>query len=295
MSKPHLMIFGLGYSGLRLARQCRTAGWRVSGTVRSAEKAAGLAAEGLGAMRFEAGIFLPEAALAGVTHVLDTTVPGPEGSDALPEVRRLFARGMRPRWAGVLSSTAVYGDAGGAWVDEDTPPRPATSQGQARLAAEAAWTAWGAETGVPVMVFRLPGLYGPGRSAVEQVLSGKARRIHRAGHRTSRVHVDDVVAALRLVLDLRDPRSRIFNLADDEPAPTAETVDFACALIGVPPPPLESWEALPPDDPGRRFFRESRLVSNARAKAELGWRPLYPSYREGLRQTAGAAGVLPAT
>lgn len=283
MATPHLLIFGIGYSGLRLARKCRDAGWRVSGTVREAEKAAELAAEGLGAVVFNPGDTFAEVGFSTVSHVLDTTVPGPDGSDALPAARQLFAAGMRPQWAGYLSSTAVYGDCEGRRVDETVPPNPGSAQGAARLAAESGWLAWGEETGVAVNVFRLPGLYGPGRSAVDQVLSGKARRIHRIGHRTSRVHVDDVVAALVAAMNAPHP-GRIYNIADDEPAPNSEVVDYACSLLGVVPPPLESYDSLAPNDPRRRFLAESRLVANDRAKAELGWRPQYPSYREGVLQ-----------
>lgn len=287
MTTPHLLIFGLGYSGLRLARECLADGCRVSGTVRSADKALALRERGIDAHEFAGGESLPEADLASVTHVLDTTVPDADGSAALPELRRLFVAGVRPLWAGMLSTTAVYGDCEGRWVDEIATPNPGSAQGRARLISETRWLAWGAETGVAVHVFRLPGLYGPGRSALDAVRDGTARRIHREGHRTSRVHVDDVNAALRL--SMAAPRAgRVYNLADDEPAPNAEVVDFACRLLGVAPPPLERYEDLAPTDPRLRFLRESRLVANARAKADLGWTLRFPSYREGL--TAALAG-----
>ncbi len=281
MTTPHLLIFGLGYSGLRLARECLAAGWRVSGTVRSADKALALRERGVDAHEFVAGGMLPEADLASVSHLLDTTVPDKDGSAAPPEARRLFETGMRPAWAGMLSSTAVYGDCQGRWVDETAAPNPGSAQGRARLAAEAQWLAWGAETGVPTHVFRLPGLYGPGRCALDAVRDGTARRIRREGHRTSRVHVDDVNAALRL--SMAAPRAgRVYNVADDEPAPNDEVVDFACQLLGAAPPPLERYEDLAPTDPRLRFLRESRLVANGRLKKDLGWTPRFPSYREGL-------------
>jgi nucleoside-diphosphate-sugar epimerase len=290
VTTPHLLIFGLGYSGLRLARECLAAGWRVSGTVRSADKALALCEHGIDAHEFVVGGLLPEADLASVSHVLDTTVPDAEGSAVLPETRRLFETGMRPVWAGVLSSTAVYGDCQGRWVDETAAANPDSAQGRARLTAEAQWLAWGSETGVPTQVFRLPGLYGPGRCALDAVRDGTARRIRREGHRTSRVHVDDVVAALRLSME-RPHAGRVYNLADDEPAPNDEVVEFACRLLDVPPPPLERYEDLADDDPRRRFLRESRLVANARAKADLGWVLRYPTYREGLTAAlAEAAG-----
>ncbi|WP_337997987.1 SDR family oxidoreductase [Oleispirillum naphthae] len=288
MTTPHLLIFGLGYTGLRLARECLAAGWRVSGTVRGPEKAARLAADRIAAYPFTPGETLPEAELAAVTHVLDTTVPDAAGAAPLPEILRLSAAGVRPVWAGMLSSTAVYGDCAGRWVDETARPNPGSAQGRARLLAETQWLTWGAETATATHIFRLPGLYGPGRSALDAARDGTARRIHRAGHRTSRVHVDDVVAALRLSMAAPSP-GRIYNVADDEPAPNAAVVDFACALLGVEPPPLERYEDLAPTDPRLRFLKESRLVSSARLKAELGWTPRYPSYREGL-QAAFAEG-----
>ncbi len=273
MTTPFLLIFGLGYTGSRLARECLAAGWRVAGTVRDPAKAETLRTEGLDARVFGAG-----EAPAGVTHVLDTTVPGPEGSAVLAEVRRL---GLRPAWLGALSTSAVYGDCEGRWVDETAPLAPSSPQARARVAAEAAWQAWGAETGVPVQIFRLPGIYGPGRSALDTVRDGTARRIHREGHRTSRVHVDDIVAALRLAI-AAPPAPGVFNVADDEPAPNPEVIDFACRLLDLPPPPLERYEDLAPGDPRRRFLTDRRLVGNAHLKSTLGWSPRYPTYRDGL-------------
>lgn len=272
MTTPFLLIFGLGYTGSRLARECLAAGWRVAGTVRDPAKAEALRAEGLDAHAF--GGPLP----AGVTHVLDTTVPGPEGSAALAEVRRL---GLRPAWLGALSSSAVYGDCEGRWVSETAPLAPSSTQARARVAAEAAWQAWGRDTATPVQIFRLPGIYGPGRSALDSVRDGSARRIHRDGHRTSRVHVDDIVAALRLAI-AAPPADAVFNVADDQPAPNPEVVEFACDLLGVPYPPLERYEDLAPGDPRRRFLTDRRLVANGHLKATLAWTPRYPTYREGL-------------
>ncbi len=282
MATSHLLIFGLGYTGLRLARECLSEGWRVSGTVRDADAAERLGIDGLRVFRFDAETRLPSMPLADVTHVLDTTVPSREGSDALPEMQRLFEAGVAPGWLGYLSSTAVYGDCEGRWVDETTPANPSGPQGRARLAAEAGWQAWGRNLGVAVQVFRLPGIYGPGRSALDQVRVGTARRVHREGHRTSRVHVDDIVAALRLAM-AAPPKPAIYNVADDEPAPNPEVVDLACDLLGVAPPPLERYEDMAETDPRRRFLKDRRLVSNTRLKADLGWSPRYPTYREGLR------------
>ena len=282
MATPHLLIFGLGYTGLRMARECLSAGWRVSGTVRGADAAENFCVAGLAVFRFDAEAHLPPKPLVDVTHVLDTTVPSREGSDALPEMQRLFEAGVAPGWLGYLSSTAVYGDCEGRWVSEATPANPTSLQGRARLNAESGWQAWGRGLGVAVQIFRLPGIYGPGRSAIDQVREGTARRIHREGHRTSRVHVDDIVAALRLAA-ASPPKPAIYNLADDEPAANPEVVDYACELLGIAPPPLERYEDMPETDPRRRFLKDRRLISNARLKADLGWSPRYPTYREGLR------------
>ena len=288
MATPHLLIFGLGYTGLRVARECLSAGWRVSGTVRGADKAQSLDSQNLAAFRFDAETHLPAAPLADVTHVLDTTVPAREGSDALPEMQRLFETGVAPGWVGYLSTTAVYGDCEGRWVDETATANPTSPQGRARLNAEAGWQEWGRDIGVAVQVFRLPGIYGPGRSALDQVRQGTARRIHREGHRTSRIHVDDIVAALRLAM-VAAPRPAIYNIADDEPAPNPDVVNFACDLLGVAPPPLEHYEDMAKDDPRRRFLKDRRLVSNARLKADLDWSPRYPTYRDGLRAAFAGA------
>jgi nucleoside-diphosphate-sugar epimerase len=279
------MIFGLGYSGLRLARECLAAGWAVSGTARSQEKVAYLTAQlgdqGVGIHAFTQVGDLSLDAVRTITHVVDTTVPDENGSSVPPEMHRLAEAGICPQWAGYISTTAVYGDCGGAWVTEDIPANPASKQGYSRLKGETQWLDWGANQGVPTHIFRLPGLYGPGRCALDQVMNGRARRVYREGHRTSRVHVDDVNAALRLSMAAPDA-GRVYNVADDSPAPTVDVVTFACELLNRQPPPLERYEDLAPDDPRLRFLRESRLVSNARLKAELKWTPQYPTYREGL-------------
>src|ERR1700722_4819981 len=171
-----LFIFGLGYSGLEIARLAKAAGWSVAGTCTSEQKAAGLRADGIEAHRFDGTAVLPAGALDGASHVLCTIAPGIAGDPALRTCSRLL-RGAR--WLGYLSTTGVYGDHGGAWVDEETPATPGQPRRLSRLAAERAWQALGLEAGAAVDVFRLPGIYGPGRSAVDQVKAGTARRIHK--------------------------------------------------------------------------------------------------------------------
>jgi len=281
MAQPHLLIFGLGYSGLRLAGECLDAGWKVSGTVRSPEKADAIRALGIAAYVFAQEGDLPAEDLLSVTHVLDTTVPDENGSSAPPELHRLTAAGMKAEWGGYISTTAVYGDCEGRWVTEDDAPNPGSKQGNARLKGEAQWLDWGKTSGAAVHVFRLPGLYGPGRCALDQVTIGRARRIHREGHKTSRIHVDDVNAAI-LASIAKPNAGRIYNVADDSPTPNAVVIDYACELLNCEPPPLERYEDLAPTDPRLRFLKESRLVSNQRLKDELGWKPKFPTYKEGL-------------
>ncbi|HYD99199.1 MAG TPA: SDR family oxidoreductase [Alphaproteobacteria bacterium] len=267
--------FGLGYSGLRLARALMAEGWAVGGTCRDPAAAAALRAEGIDARPFP--LPDPVEALAGVGHVL-TTVPPGEGGDPVLEAHGAALAALPLAWFGYLSTTGVYGDHGGGWVDEATPPAPTNPRAARRVAAERAWTA----AGVPLHVFRLPGIYGPGRSALDQVRAGQAKRIDKPGHVFSRIHVDDIVGAVMASMARPNPGA-VYNLADDEPAPAAEVVAHACALLGVEPPPLVPFEAAALSPMGREFYADNRRVRAARIGAELGYRLRHPSYRDGLR------------
>lgn len=266
----HLVVVGLGYCAEALARRLLATGWRVSGTTRSAEKAARLMALGIRVLD-PADV---AGALRDATGLLGS-VPPDEGGD--PALAALAPLPRVVRWTGYLSSTGVYGDHGGAWVDEDAETRAVSSSGRARLQAEAAWQREGAH------VFRLAGIYGPGRNALLQVREGRAQRIVKPGLVFSRVHVDDIVGAL--LASLARPRpGAVYNVADDEPAPPHDVVTEACALLGVTPPPLRGYdevaETLSPAL--RAFYAESRRVRNARIKRELGVTLLHPDYRAGL-------------
>ncbi|MGZ3341092.1 MAG: SDR family oxidoreductase [Reyranella sp.] len=281
-----LFIFGLGYSGLEIARLAKAAGWSVAGTCTSDEKAAGLRAEGIEAHRFDGTAALPAQAMNGATHVLCTIAPGTTGDPALRTCSRLL---QQARWLGYLSTTGVYGDHGGGWVDEETPPKPLRPRSIARLAAERAWQALGLEAGVAVDVFRLPGIYGPGRSAIDQVKAGTARRIDKPGQVFSRIHVEDIAATvLRAVTGAH--AGAVYNVADDLPASTSDVVAFACDLLGLPAPPVIPWEQAVPtmSAMARSFYEETRRVKNDRIKNELGVVLRYPTYREGLRAIAAA-------
>jgi len=277
-----LFIFGLGFCGLEIATLAQAAGWAVAGTVRTADKAARLRARGLEVHVFDGTAPLPAETLQHASHVLCTIAPGePAGDPVLGTCARLL---REARWLGYLSTTGVYGDSNGAWVDENTPPRPVQPRSIRRLAAERGWQAMGLEIGASVDIFRLPGIYGPGRSAIDQVKTGTARRIDKPGQVFSRIHVEDVAAAVLKAVGRRAPGA-IYNIADDLPVSSVEVVAFACALLGRPAPPVIPWDqAVATMSPmARSFYAENRRVRNDRMKAELGVALRYPTYREGLR------------
>lgn len=249
-----MFIFGLGYTASRVARALEGQGWAVAGTGRG----------GTLAFDDEAAV---RAALAEATHVLSSVPPADEADPVLAR----YADALGSRWVGYLSSTGVYGDTGGAWIDENAPV--GTGRRAARARADAAWLARGAR------VFRLPGIYGPGRSALDRVREGKARRIDLPGQVFSRVHVDDIVAG---VLAALEAPPGAYNLADDLPASQNAVIEEACRLLGQDPPPLQSLDEAGLSAPARAFYSENRRVANGKAKRVLGWQPRYPTYREGL-------------
>ncbi|HVR89937.1 MAG TPA: SDR family NAD(P)-dependent oxidoreductase [Novosphingobium sp.] len=251
-----LFVFGLGYTASRIATALEARGWEVISTGR----------EGTLSFDDEGNV---RAALAGSSHVLSSIPPSGEGSD--PVLER-YGHALGHGWLGYLSSTGVYGDTGGAWVDESAP----TGAGRrtARAEADAAWLARGAR------VLRLPGIYGPSRSALERVREGKANRIDLPGQVFSRVHVDDIVQGCTKALSA--PQGA-YNLADDAPSSQNAVIEEACRLLGREPPPLQSLGDAGLSAMARGFYAENRRLANGKAKRVLGWRPAYPSYREGLR------------
>ncbi|MFC3126794.1 SDR family NAD(P)-dependent oxidoreductase [Pseudoroseomonas globiformis] len=282
----HLVVAGLGYAGTEVARRALAAGMTVTGTRREPEggEAADSASSGGPAvLRFaEAG-----PALRHATHLLVTAAPGEAGDPVLQAHGAAIAAAERLRWVGYMSTTAVYGDLGGGWAEEATPPAPRQDRAHRRLAAERAWATALVGRGAALDLFRTAGIYGPGRSALDDLRAGRARRVDRPGHVFSRIHRDDIAAAI-LAGIARPPapgQARVLNLADDEPAAGADVVAEAARLLGLEPPPLvsfaEAWEAMSPM--GRSFWSESRRVRSAATKAALGIEWRYPSYREGLR------------
>lgn len=279
-----MLILGAGYTGKAVARRLLSAGWRVRGTSSTAEGARALCEAGLDGIVANAETLSPAIA-TGANALLASAPPTDDGDPMLPGLEALGPGAWKTlRWIGYLSTTGVYGDTGGAWVDETAQPRPANARGHRRLAAESQWFEFGAKLGVPTHVFRLPGIYGPGRSALDDVRAGRARRIDKPGHVFSRIHVDDI--ARTVLASLERPRhGAVYNVADDEPAPSAEVVAHACELLGVAPPPLVAYDAISAElsPMGREFYATNRRISNALIKRELGVRLAYPTYREGLR------------
>lgn len=268
-----LLSLGHGYSAAALARLLIPQGWTVIGTTRSAAKAARLRAEGVEPLLWP-GDLAP--ALARATHILASAAPDAGGDPFLalaPQIATAPAA-----WVGYLSTTAVYGDHQGGWVDEDTPLAPASTRGQWRVNAEAQWRA----TGLPVHIFRLAGIYGPGRGPFEKVRDGSARRIIKPGQVFSRIHVDDIAAVLAASIARPNPGAA-YNLCDDDPAPPEDVLSEAARLLGLPEPPAIPYDQAEMTPMARSFYGESKRVRNTRIKTELGVTLRHPDYRAGLR------------
>lgn len=289
-SPKRLFCFGLGYSARALAARLAAQGWRIAGTCRSEEARKALAAEGIEAFPFDRDRPLADAAatLRGTSHLLSSVPPDAAGDPVLDRYFFDIARLEELDWAGYLSSTAVYGDSGGDWVDESVAPRPGTLRGKRRLAAERRWLDLWQGFGVPVHIFRLAGIYGPGRSAVDQVRAGEARRIVKPGHYFSRIHVEDIARCLEASIERPNPGAA-YNVCDDLPAPSDAVIGFACSLLGRAPPPAIPFERAELSDMARSFYAENRRIANRRIKEELGVTLAYPDYRAGLRAIAGVA------
>lgn len=254
-----LMIFGLGYTGQATAALARETGWQVDAATRQTQA--------LG--------------LRGVSHLLVTAPPGADGDPCLQAHHASIATAPDLRWIGYLSTTGVYGDRGGAWVDEATQPAPNSPRAQRRVAAETAWAGFGDR--IAVDIFRLAGIYGPGRSAFDDVRAGTARRIDRPGHAFGRIHRDDVAGAVLAAMgqDL-PPGVRVLHGNDDLPTESATVVAEAARLLGVPPPPLIRFEDAALSPMAASFWAANRKVASRLTQELLGRRWAYPTYREGL-------------
>ncbi|MEO0486524.1 MAG: SDR family oxidoreductase [Pseudomonadota bacterium] len=269
-----LLSFGHGYSAQELAKTLLPQGWRIIGTTRSEDKAQRLAAEGIEPLVTPRDDLC--AAIADADHILMSAAPGPEGDPFLADYREAL-RGAPAAWVGYLSTTGVYGDHQGAWVDETAPLTPATKRGLARVAAEAEWRA----LGLPLHIFRLAGIYGPGRGPFAKVRAGTARRILKPGQVFSRIHVEDIAQVL--AASIAQPRpGAVYNVCDDDPAPPENVIGHAAELLGLPLPPAEDFATADMTPMARSFYAESKRVRNDLIREELGVVLRYPSYRDGL-------------
>jgi NAD dependent epimerase/dehydratase family len=279
-----LFSFGLGYSAETLARRLARKGWSVAGTARDPANVARLRAKGYAVCSFAGEPDNPEIPrlLAGTTHLLLSIPPGPDGDPVLRHYRDEIAGLSTLDWIGYLSTVGVYGDHAGATVDETTTPKPNSERTKARVAAENDWLALGEEIRCPVQIFRLAGIYGPGRSALDKIIAGTARRVVKPGQVFNRIHVEDIASVLEASM-ARPRAGGIYNVADDEPAAPDEVIAYAAELLGVEPPPAVPFAEAELTPMARSFYGDSRRVANARIKSELGVALAYPSYREGLR------------
>ncbi|MFA5900743.1 MAG: SDR family oxidoreductase [Hyphomicrobium sp.] len=283
-----LFCFGLGYSAARIAAQLSEQGWHITGTARTTDGAVAIAEQGYDAFIFDGtspGEGIAEA-LAEATHVLISAPPG----DADPVLQHHVhdVRGAADlSWIGYLSTVGVYGDSGGNWIDETAPTDATSLRGRQRIAAEAAWLALGASMGVATQVFRLAGIYGPGRSAIDRLCEGTAHRIIKPGQVFNRIHVDDIARTVCAAID-QPAASQIYNVTDDEPGPPQDVVAFAAELLQMPPPPEVPFVEAALSPMARSFYADNKRVSNKRLHQELGIALKFPTYREGLRAIADA-------
>lgn len=283
-----LLIFGYGYSARYLLAEMQPQPGSVRVTTRSPEKAAQLAAEGLAARVFPGTDM--EKDIAWASHILITA--GPEGGQdpVLAHARDAIAAHARNlEWVGYLSTTGVYGDHGGAWVDEATALAPSTERGRARVAAEGEWMALFRDHGVPLHIFRLAGIYGPGRGPFEKLRDGTAQRIVKPDQVFSRIHVEDIAQVLIASMARPDPGA-IYNLCDDDPAPPQNVIEYAATLLGLPPPPEIAFDQARLSPMAASFYAESKRVDNRKIKHDLGIRLRYPDYRAGLAALLAAEG-----
>lgn len=283
MTEPRLFVFGLGFTARVFADALKAEGWRVAATCRSEEKRAALEAAGYEAFLFDRGRPLADtgAALEGTTHLLVSVPPDDRGDPVLDHHGMDLADLRTLDWGGYLSTTGVYGDTKGEWVGEAAWLRPTGERQKRRVEAERGWLNLYRQYGVPMHLFRLAGIYGPGRSALDSVRDGTAKRVDKPGQVFSRVHVEDIAATLRASL-AQPTLGAVYNVADDLPTPSHEVVEYACTLLGVEPPPLVPFEKAELSPMAASFYADCRRVKNDRIKRQLGVVLKYPDYRAGL-------------
>lgn len=281
LAAPSLLVFGGGYLGLEAAREALRRQGRAFATSRDPARRAELAAAGVIAVD-PADAEALKAAVAVASAILVTAAPDSAGCPGLKAlVPALTASGAYPDWIGYVSSTAVYGDRAGGWAFEDDDLNAASVEGARRVRAEQDWLDAGRGMGLTVQIFRLPAIYGPGRSPLDRLRDGTARLVKKPGQVFNRIHVEDAVAGFFASMARPHP-GRAYTLADDEPAPADVVMQWTAARVGLPNPPEVALDDASVSDAMRRFYNDNKRLSNARAKAELGWRPQYPTWREGL-------------
>jgi nucleoside-diphosphate-sugar epimerase len=274
----NLFCFGLGYCADYLSAKLIKQGWHVSATCRTPEKAAIMEASGIRPVLLSGKELIPTE-LGNADHVLLSAPPEQDGSDPVLNLagKALVALQDQLKWVGYLSTTGVYGDHQGAWIDEETPVGPLSDRGNRRVLAEAQW----ASTGLAMHYFRLAGIYGPGRNSLRALQSGTARRIFKEGQVFSRIHLADITAILEASI-AKPNAGRAYSVCDDAPAPPQDVVSFAANLMGVSPPALQDFATAELSPMARSFYGENKRIRNNRIKEELGVTLLYPNYRVGL-------------
>jgi len=279
----HLFCFGLGYTGQALAVVLKDQGWKISGTTRDEATKKRLERDGYQMFLLDGDHQMPVDVLDDVSHVLLSIPPGDKGDPVFLRYGTALAeRASKLEWVGYLSTTGVYGDRQGGWVDENSPLTPSTARGEKRLKAETDWLELYKSHDLPVHLFRLAGIYGPGSNQLEKVAAGKANRRIKPGQIFSRIHVDDIVGILMASMFKPNP-GQAYNVCDDEAVPPQDVVTFAAQLLNVEPPQEIAFNPKDMTAMGLSFFAESKRVSNERVKAELGYVFKYPTYREGLK------------
>jgi nucleoside-diphosphate-sugar epimerase len=277
-----LFCFGFGYTAEALARRLSARASALAGTRTSLAEAEPPVGAKLAAFQGDGASGQVRSLLAGSTHLLVSIPPDIEGDMVLRHFRDDLAALPELAWVGYLSTVGVYGDWQGQWVDETNPTRPTSERSLRRVHAEKAWLGFGSESGRRVEIFRLSGIYGPGRSVIDNLKAGTARRVIKPGQVFNRIHVDDIARVLVAAIDTAAGHS-FYNISDDEPAPPQDVVAYAAELMGLPLPPEIPFEQAGLEGMAATFWAESKRVSNARMKSALGVELAYPTYREGLR------------
>lgn len=273
MLPKKLFCFGFGYSAQHLAARLKGTAISVSGTTTTPEKAS----DTIHLFNRDTPLVKPAAVFKDVTHLLISIPPDDKGDAVLSMHAKDIQRIPTLEWIGYLSTTGVYGDMKCAWVDEETPPVPQTPRSIARYEIEKKWQRFD----LPAHIFRLSGIYGPGRSALDAVRQGRAQRINKMNHIFNRIHVADIAQTLQASMMKPKPGS-LYNLADDMPAPNEEVIDYACQLLGHPSLPLIPYEQAELSPMAREFYAECKRIRNHKIKQELGVKLLYPNYKKGL-------------